>query len=280
MLPRRKLGKTGYSVSIFSLGGESMIERIDRSSDAEAIINRALDLGVNYIDTAPAYGVGGSESNIGRVMVSRRKEVFLATKTGERSYDGAMHQVEDSLARLQTDYLDLYQLHDLQTANDLDKALASDGAVKALEKLKSEGVIRYLGVTGHKDPNLMLRSIHEYPFDCILFPLNAGDIHYSSFKDLLLPEAVKLQLGIIVMKVTAVGRIFNDHGIQDMKQAFGYTLSHPVCTAIIGISTLEELEENVRLAKEFKSYSEAKIKGLENLTVPYADEANFFKLHW
>ena len=280
MLPRRKLGKTGYSVSIFSLGGESMIERIDRSSDAEAIINRALDLGVNYIDTAPAYGLGGSESNIGRVMASRRKEVFLATKTGERSYDGAMHQVEESLARLQTDYLDLYQLHDLQSANDLDKALASDGAVKALEKLKSEGVIRYLGVTGHKDPNLMLRSIHEYPFDCILFPLNAGDIHYSSFKDLLLPEAVKLQLGIIVMKVTAVGRIFKDHGIQDMKQAFGYTLSHPVCTAIIGISTLEELEENVRLAEEFKFYSEAEIKGLENLTAPYMDEANFFKLHW
>lgn len=280
MLPRRKLGKTGYSVSIFSLGGESMIERIDRSSDAEAIINRALDLGVNYIDTAPAYGLGGSESNIGRVMASRRKEVFLATKTGERSYDGAMHQIEESLARLQTDYLDLYQLHDLQSANDLDKALASDGAVKALEKLKSEGVIRYLGVTGHKDPNLMLRSIHEYPFDCILFPLNAGDIHYSSFKDLLLPEAVKLQLGIIVMKVTAVGRIFKDHGIQDMKQAFGYTLSHPVCTAIIGISTLEELEENVRLAEEFKSYSEAEIKGLENLTAPYTDEANFFKLHW
>jgi len=280
MLPRRKLGKTGYSVSIFSLGGESMIERIDRSSDAEAIINRALDLGVNYIDTAPAYGLGGSESNIGRVMASRRKEVFLATKTGERSYDGAMHQVEESLARLQTDYLDLYQLHDLQSANDLDKALASDGAVKALEKLKSEGVIRYLGVTGHKDPNLMLRSIHEYPFDCILFPLNAGDIHYSSFKDLLLPEAVKLQLGIIVMKVTAVGRIFKDHGIQDMKQAFGYTLSHPVCTAIIGISTLEELEENARLAEEFKSYSETEIKGLENLTAPYMDEANFFKLHW
>ncbi len=279
-MQKRKLGKTGYSVSIFSLGGESTLERVDRVAEAEKIINRALDLGVNYIDTAPAYGMGGSESNIGRVMSYRRREVFLATKTGNRTYDGTMRQVEKSLAHLQTNYLDLYQLHDMQTREDLKQALAEDGAIKALEQLKSEKVIRNMGITGHKDPSLLIQAIKEYPFDCLLISLNAGDPHYRSFKQELLPEAVKQNLGIIAMKVTAVGRIFRNEGITKMEQAFGYTLSHPVSTAIIGISTMAEIEENARIANDFKPFAEEEIKYLEKLTAPYAEEANFFKHYW
>jgi uncharacterized protein len=280
MLPKRLLGKTGFSVSIFSLGGESAIESADRTEEAEAIINRALDLDVNYIDTAPAYNQGGSESNIGRVMKHRREEVFLATKTGSRSYSGTMSQVEKSLSRLQTDYLNLYQLHDMQTEDDLKNVLAEDGALKALEELKSQGVIRHIGITGHKDPRLLLRAIKEYPFDCLLISLNAGDVHYRSFKEKLLPEAVIQGLGIIAMKVTAVGRIFRKDGLVSMEQALGYTLSHPVSTAIVGINSLEELEENIRIASEFKPLADGELKELESLTDPYAEEANFFKYHW
>jgi uncharacterized protein len=279
-MQKRKLGKTGYSVSIFSLGGESAVERSNHPAEAEAIVNLALDLGVNYIDTAPAYGSGGSESNIGRVMAYRRKETFLATKTGDRTYDGTMRLVEKSLARLKTDYLDLYQLHDMQTREDLRQVLAEDGAIKALEQLKGDKVILNMGLTGHKDPALLLKAIKEYPFDCLLISLNAGDPHYRSFKKELLPEAVKQNLGIIAMKVTAVGRIFRNEGITSMEQAFGYTLTHPVSTAIVGISTLAELEENIRIAREFKPFSEVEIKDLEKLTASYADEANFFKHHW
>lgn len=279
-MQRRKLGKTGVSVSIFSLGGESTLERADRAAEAEKIINQAIDLGVNYLDTAPAYGMGGSESNFGRVLSYRRSEVFLATKTGDRSYDGTMRQVEKSLARLQTDYIDLYQLHDMQTREDLKRVLAEDGAIKALEQLKKEKVILNMGITGHKDPALLLQAIKEYPFDCLLMSLNAGDPHYRSFKQELLPEAVRQNLGVIAMKVTAVGRIFCKKGIAKMDQAFGYTLSHPVSTAIIGISTIAELEENVRIAEEFKPLAEEEIKRLEELTAPYAEEANFFKYHW
>ncbi len=279
-MQRRKLGKTGVSVSIFSLGGESTLERADRAAEAEKIINQAIDLGVNYLDTAPAYGMGGSESNIGRVLSYRRSEVFLATKTGDRSYDGTMRQVEKSLARLQTDYIDLYQLHDMQTREDLKRVLAEDGAIKALEQLKKEKVILNMGITGHKDPALLLQAIKEYPFDCLLMSLNAGDPHYRSFKQELLPEAVRQNLGVIAMKVTAVGRIFCKKGIAKMDQALGYTLSHPVSTAIIGISTIAELEENVRIAEEFKPLAEEEIKRLEELTAPYAEEANFFKYHW
>lgn len=279
-MEKRKLGKTGYSVSVFSLGGESSVERSNHPAKAEAIVNLALDLGVNYIDTAPAYGSGGSESNIGRVMAYRREEVFLATKTGDRTYDGTMRQVEKSLARLKTDYLDLYQLHDMQTKEDLRQVLAEDGAVKAMEQLKREKVILNMGITGHKDPELLLQAIKEYPFDCLLIPLNAGDPYYRSFKQELLPEAIKQNLGIIAMKVTAVGRIFRKEGITSMEQAFGYTLSHPVSTAIIGISSMAEVEENVRIARDFKPLTEEELKQLEKLTATYADDANFFKYHW
>jgi len=280
MIPRRQLGKTGISVSLFSLGGESTIEKANRADEAEQIINRAIDLGVNYIDTAPAYGRGDSESNIGRVMEYRREDVFLATKTPDRTYDGTMYQLEKSLQRLRTDHLDLYQLHNVRTAGDLEGVFAKNGAAKALDELRSQGVIRFAGITGHKDPDVLLAGIKEYPFDCLLMALNAGDIHYASFQEKLLKEAVKLDMGIIAMKVTAVGRIFRDGGLSVMKQALEYVFSFPISTAIVGISTLAEVEENAQIAADFEKLSAQELMNLEALTESYADEANFFKHHW
>lgn len=280
MIPLRKLGKTGFSVSLFSLGGEAAVEKAAGAEEAEAIINRALDRGVNYIDTAPAYGGGGSESNIGRVMEYRRNEVFLATKTGNRTYDGTMHLVEESLKRLRTDYLDLYQLHNVRTAQDLEQVFAENGAVKALENLKAQGVIRFTGITGHRDPDVLLEGIKRYPFDCLLMALNAGDIHYAPFQDQLLEEAVRKEMGIIAMKVTARGRIFRADGLAGMKQALDYVFSFPISTAIVGISTLAEVDENAGIAADFKKLPVDEIKHLENLVEPYAGEANFFKHQW
>ncbi len=280
MIPQRKLGKTGFAVSLFSLGGEATVEQADRTDEAEAIINRALDKGVNYIDTAPTYGGGGSEANIGRVMEYRRDEVFLATKTGDRSYDGTMRLVEESLGRLRTDYLDLYQLHNVRTENDLERAFAEDGAVKALEKLKDEGVIRFTGITGHRDPEVLLNGIREYPFDCLLMFFNAGDIHYAPFQKQLLEEAVQKEMGIIAMKVTARGRIFRENGISSMKQALDYVFSFPISTAIVGISDQAEVDENARIAAEFKQLEDRELKEIEELIKPYSEEANYFKHHW
>ncbi|MGM0689745.1 MAG: aldo/keto reductase [Bacillota bacterium] len=280
MIPRRRLGKTGILVSLFSLGGESTIEQSNRTDEAENIINRALDLGVNYIDTAPAYGRGDSESNIGRVMEYRRKDVFLATKTPDRTYDGTMYQLEKSLQRLRTDHLDLYQLHNVRTSEDLEGVFAKNGAAKALEELKSQGVIRFTGITGHKDPDVLLAGIKEFPFDCLLMALNAGDIHYAPFQEKLLTEAVRQDMGIIAMKVTAVGRIFRDGGLSVMKQALEYVFSFPISTAIVGISTIAEVEENAGIAADFEKLSVQELKNLETLTESYSDEANFFKHHW
>ncbi len=279
-LPKRTLGRTGAEVGLFSLGGEATIETGSRREKAAEIINRALDLGVNYIDTAPRYGNGASERNIGEVMRDRRDEVFLATKTHERDYDGTMRLIEESLERLQTDRLDLYQLHNIRLDQDLDRALADNGAVKALERLKSEGVISNIGITGHRDPEVLLRGIREYEFDTILMSLNAADRFYKPFQDELLKTAERQGLGIIAMKVAAVGRVFREDGVTSMEQALGYVLSLPVSTAIVGISSIRELEENVEIAQRFEPYPREEMQEIEELVAHYESEANFFKHHW
>ncbi len=280
LIPRRKLGKTGEEISILSLGGEATIEQVERQQEAVEIINQALDYGINYIDTAPSYGGGDSEINFGQVMAERRDEVFLASKTHERSYDGTMRLIEESLDRLQTDYLDLYQLHNIRTEQDLSAALASEGAITALEELQQEGVIRFTGITGHKDPELLLRGIREYDFDCLLMSLNAADIHYRPFQQELLEEAREQELGIIAMKVLAAGRLVPGGGVDSIEEALYYTWSFPVSTSIIGTGSLAELEENVELARNFSPLEEDEMLELENKTAELEQEGNFFKYHW
>lgn len=280
LMPTRPLGNTGFQVSILGLGGEAAVEKSRDPDRAVEIINRALDLGINYIDTAPTYGGGGSESNIGRVMKERRSEAFLATKTRDRSYDGTMRLCEASLDRLQTDYLDLYQLHNLRTREEVSQVLSPSGAVKALERLQREGVIKHLGVTGHRDPDVLLQAIQAYDFDCVLMTLNAADRHHSPFQTDLLETARQREMGTIAMKVTARGRIFGAGGLDSMQQALGYTLTLPVSTAIVGVSTLEQLEENAFIARSFEPLSAGEMEDIENLTRQGYREGNFFKLHW
>ncbi len=279
-MPKRKLGKTGFNVSLFSLGSGSRTAQVRRQEDAVEVITRALDLGVNYIDTAPTYGDGRSETNIGVVMRERRDEVFLATKTQDRSYDGTLRLFEESLNRLQTDYVDLYQVHGVRVEDDITSALGRNGAVRAIERLRDEGAVRYIGITGHRDPDVLHRGISEYDFDTILMTLNAADIHYEPFQKELLRTAVEKDMGIVAMKVTAQGRIFKDNGITSMADALGYVFSFPVSTANVGISTTGELEENVRIARDFTEFSQQKLAKLEQLTESYYRDPNFFKIEW
>ena len=277
-MPLRELGKTGSMVSILGLGGSFLVSARDRPEDAEELVHRALDLGINYIDTAPSYG--SSEENIGRVMGERRKEVFLASKTLDRTYDGTMRLFEQSLQRLQTDYLDLLQIHGLHSENDLSQIMAEGGALKALKDLKREGLIRFTGVTGHRDPAVMLEAIEKYDFDCVLLALNPADRFYQPLQEAILPRALEKNMGIIAMKVAAYGRIFKDNGLNSMEKALGYALSFPVSTALVGMSTLDELTENARLAREFEQLTPEELQQLEELVEPYQDEINFFKKEW
>jgi aryl-alcohol dehydrogenase-like predicted oxidoreductase len=276
-MPERPLGLTGHDVRLFSLGGQATLQRPGKHDESIAIINRAIDLGVNYIDTAAAYGGGISQTYIGEVMATRRDEVFLATKTHDRTRDGSLGLLEESLELLQTDHIDLWQLHSLQSEWQLDTIFGVNGAIEALQQAREEGTVRFLGVTGHYDPALLVSAINRFDFDAVLMALNPADRHFLPFADELLPLAVEKQMGIIAMKIPARGRLFRECGVTSMTDAMSYVLTYPVSTVIIGCDNIEQLEENVSIAADFEPLSEEEMAQIEDLTAPYATEAAFYK---
>ena len=301
-MPTRNLGKTGYKVGIFSLGGQAALERGNNFDIAVPIIERALDLGVNYIDTSSIYGgpERWSEQYVGRVMKQRRNEAFLATKTKERTRDGSMQMIEKSLKLLNTDHVDLWQLHDIGTATDVNEVFAKGGAMEALLEMKEQKVVRYLGITGHYRPDALVDCIHRYPFDCILMAINAADPHHYSFADQLLPLAVERQMGIIGMKVPARGRLLaswnpppleqqkhswegmviaTSSGPLKMREAVYYTLSQPVSTIIIGCDSNGQLEENVQLARDFTPLNSRQLADLTARSEAVSKPSLFFRFY-
>ena len=299
-MPTRNLGKTGYKVGIFSLGGQAAIERPNNFDVAVPIIERALDLGVNYIDTSSIYGgpERWSEQYVGRVMTTRRNEAFLATKTKERSREGSLRMIEKSLKLLNTDHVDLWQLHDIGLLEDVNAIFAKSGAMEALLEMQDQKVVRFLGVTGHYRPDALIDAVNRHNFDTILMAMNAADSHIHSFTDQLLPLVVEKQMGIIGMKVPARGRLLaswtppsleqQEHswegsaiatrpGVMNMRDAMYFTLSHPVSTVIIGCDTIAQLEENVQLAREFTPLSHTQMASLNELAAPVAKQSLFFR---
>ena len=275
-MPTRNLGRTGHQVALFSLGGESALDKPNNHDVAIPIIHRALDLGVTYLDTAPWYGrpERWSQRYIGEVMKDRRDEVYLATKTHDRSYDGSMRLLEDSLELLQTDVIDAWQLHRLSFPNDNDEVFAEDGAMKALLEAKEQGVVRNLGITGHTDPDVLMEAMRRYDFDQILMAFNAADPHHLSFTEELLPMAVEKEMGIIGMKVCSRGRILEKI---TMREAMNYVLSFPVSTVIVGCDSIEMLEENIELARSFQPISERQMAELHERTKPIASRSLWFR---
>ena len=301
-MPTRNLGKTGYRVGVFSLGGQAAIERPDNAAVAVPIVEKALDLGVNYIDTSSIYGgpQRWSERYIGEVMKKRRNEAFLASKTKERTKEGSLRMLEESLKLLNTDHLDLWQLHDIGSDNEVQQIFAKGGAIEALLQAKDQKIVRFLGITGHFRPEPLIDCIHRYPFDAILMAVNAADPHHYSFSEQLLPLAVEKQMGIIGMKVPARGRILSSWtpppmdaqkhswegmvlaptpGTLDMCQAMYYSLSLPVSTVIIGCDSVAQLEQNVQLARDFTPYNQSQMASLVQKTEPVSKQALFFRFY-
>jgi len=302
-MPTRNLGKTGYKVGIFSLGGQASIEKPNNFDIAVPILERALDLGVNYIDTSSIYGGPDrwSEQYVGKVMAKRRNEAFLATKTKERTREGSLRMIEKSLQLLQTDHVDLWQLHDVGTLYDVDQIFAKGGAIEALLEMQQQKVVRFIGITGHYRPEALIECIHRHPFDTILMAMNAADPHHYSFNDALLPLAVEKQMGIIGMKIPGRGRILSSWnppsleqqkkswegmtiqtdkpGTLTMREAMYYTLSRPVSTVIIGCDTIPQLEENVALARDFTPISDKHATELVARAEPCAKPSLFFRFY-
>jgi aryl-alcohol dehydrogenase-like predicted oxidoreductase len=302
-MPTRNLGKTGYMVGIFSLGGQAALEKPNNFDVAVPIIERALDLGMNYIDTSSIYGgpERWSEQYVGKVMAHRRNEAFVATKTKERTRDDSMRMIEKSLQLLQTDHVDLWQLHDIGTMTDVNAVFAKGGALEALLEMQQQKVVRYLGITGHYRPDALIECIKRHNFDTILMAMNAADPHHYSFNQELLPLAVERQMGIIGMKIPGRGRLLStwtpppieqqkhswegmtiqtsSPGTLKMRDALYYTLSKPVSTVIIGCDTIAQLEENVHFAREFTPLNEAQQTELVARAEPCAKPSLFFRFY-
>jgi uncharacterized protein len=299
-MPTRNLGRTGWRVAVFSLGGQAALEINNNDEVAVPIITRALDLGVNYLDTSSIYGGPErcSERYVGQVMKKRRAEAFLASKTKERTRDESMRMLEESLRLLQTDHLDLWQLHDVGTMGEVSQIFGKGGAMEALTEAREQKMVRFLGLTGHFRPDPLMEAMRRFPFDCILMALSAADTHHFSFQEQLLPMAVERQMGIIGMKIPGRGRLLSSWtppplekqkhswegvviatrpGTLQMREALYYTLSHPVSTVIIGCDSIAQVEENVRLAREFTPLSEKQMAVLEAKAEPVSKQALFFR---
>ncbi len=278
-MPEVVLGKTNISLPIFGLGGagRTPLSRSGQEKEAIALVEKALALGVRYYDTAADYGP--SEKYLGRILPNYRSEIFLNSKTAARGRDRAWRDLENSLKRLNTDYLDAWQLHHVSFESELDQIFGQNGAIKALEEAKEQKLVKFLGITGHHEPDIIAEGLRRYPFDTTLVALNAADIHHPRpFAPTLLPVAKAKNVGVIAMKVPAYGRLFKPGILEGMQQAMGYTLSlSGVHCCIIAAENPEQLESNVRVAQAFQPLNEAEMKAIEQLTVNAGEDGAFFR---
>ena len=278
-IPERVLGRTGVRVPIFGLGGagQTPLSWDGGERDAVAIIERALELGIRYFDTAASYGP--SEDYLGKVLPPHRSKLFLASKTDVRDRDGAWRELERSLKRLKTDSLDLWQLHHVSFAQELDTIFSAKGAIKALEEAMQQKLVRFTGIAGHHDPNVIAEALRRYPFHTTLIPVNAADKHHPQpFIPAVLPVAQQQKVGVIAMKVPAYGRLFKPGGLEGMHQALGYTLSQPgVQCCVIAAETVAQLEQNVNTARAFQPLSAQALAAIEQRTAQIWEDNTFFR---
>jgi aryl-alcohol dehydrogenase-like predicted oxidoreductase len=280
-LPQRTLGKTGVQVSILALGGViGMQLPPSPSHDPAALAELALDLGITYFDTAPSYNNGQSETNYGHVLARRRREVFLATKTGDRTCDGTLRSIEQSLKRLRTDRVDLIQIHGVSENEDLDAWDKPSGVLAALRKLRDQKVTRFYGLTGHASAQRLREAIDRYDFDTLLTTLNPVT-RRQAYREDLLPAANRKQMGVIAMKVMGGGngclatgnplqKVLQPYHDQTPHQAdsatlLRYTLGLPISVAVVGVASIDQLKANVRGVKALTPMAIAERSKLEQM---------------
>jgi aryl-alcohol dehydrogenase-like predicted oxidoreductase len=271
----RTLGRTGARLLPVSLGGEGILRTTGRAKEAVPVILEALRLGVRYCDTAPAYQQ--SQDYYGEAFRSAgpqaRNGVFLASKTHERTRDGALRLLDDSLRRLGTDRLDLWQMHDLRHRRELDVLCGRGGALEAARESQADGRVRFIGLTGHHDPDVLVEAMQRFPFDSVLVALNPADPRYRPFAPTVVAEARRQGMGVVGMKVMAAGPLLREATAAELIR---YTASI-ADTVIIGCSTIAEVRENLAVAQAFTPMSEADRRALEQRIAPRADNYDTFK---
>ncbi len=265
-IPMTTLGKTGLRVTRITVGGYHM--RVRSEEEGIRIIHRAIDLGVNFFDSAHKYHDGASDETYGKALKGGlRQKIFLMTKAQLRDRDGAMRQLEESLKRMQTDYLDLWQCHEVSTHAEVDKIFSPGGSLEAFVKAKKEGKVRHIGFTGHHDPTVHQRLLDGFDgWETVQHPVNLIDPHYLSFINSVLPNIRKKGLGLLAMKSNAIGEITKNR-IASIDECLRFTWSHDIDTLVSGVETVDQLEHNVLACKAFQPMSKEEQKILLSRTL-------------
>ena len=274
-LPKRILGNTGVEVTVMGLGGEGILRTYGYEKEASHLINTAIDLGVNYFESARAYS--GSESYYGKALKERRKEIFLASKSHTRDRRGALNHLHETLKQMMTDHLDLWQVHDMRTEEDIKEVFGPDGALEAFADAKKRGLVRFIGVTGHHDPSIIKRCIQDFDFDTVLIPVNPAEPAYKSFINEVIPIAHRKGMGVVGMKTYFRGLAQKIPGFATLEPFFRFALSNPVATAVIGCDSIRQLEENVGFARAFNAMSREEMQRVIDAVSSYARRLMYYK---
>lgn len=274
-IQKRILGKTGYEATIMGLGGEGVLRTFGYDRDAYTLINRAIDLGINYFESARAYS--GSETYYGASLKERREKVFLTSKSHGRSREEAHAHLAETLSNMRTDYLDLWQVHDVRTQQDIARIFGPGGAIEAFDEAKRKGSVRFVGVTGHHDPSILSQCLELYDFDTVLLPVNPAEPHRQSFIEEVIPQAVAKNMGIIGMKIYFRGFAQKVPGYTSMERYFNFALSQSVTLAVIGCDNLAQLNENVAFAESFQMMPIDEQLEFINEIGPYSNSLMYYK---
>jgi aryl-alcohol dehydrogenase-like predicted oxidoreductase len=276
-IPRRPLGRTGLEVSILGVGGYHIGSAEDEPT-AKRIVDQAIDEGINFFDNCWDYHEGKSEEWMGAALEGKRDRVVLMTKvcTHGRGKDVAMRMLEESLRRLRTDHIDVWQIHEVVYYNDPALIFAPGGAIEALTEAKKQGKVRFVGFTGHKDPAIHLEMLsHNYPFDTIQMPLNCFDATFRSFEQQVLPEANRCGIASLGMKsLGGSGEMVRFGGIT-AEEGLRYAMSLPVAVTISGMETPEVLGQNLAIARGFKPLTSAEMEKLRERCRPEAADGRY-----
>lgn len=274
-LEERHLGGTGVPVSLLGLGGNRLLTRPDGRDEAVRMVRRALDLGVTFFDTARLYP--NSEVHLGEGLEGCREGIFLASKTHARGRAMAWAHLRETLRRLRTDRLDLWQLHDVRTDSEVRRIFGPGGAIEALVAARERGLVRYLGVTGHRSPEVICRCLETFDFDTVMIPVNPAEGHYRSFLTSVLPRAAGAGIGVIGMYAYWGGRVGDLASFETVEPFLRFSLSQPVSTVLVGCDSVRQLEENVRYASRFVPMAHSEADELVRRMAPDASRLMYYK---
>ena len=274
----RLFGKSGPAISQVGLGGEGVLRTFGRSQEARAVIEEAAGQGITYFDTAPAYS--GSQSYYGSFWRSHaplRASIFQTSKSAERSYEGARADLKDSLSTLGLDRLDLWQIHDIRSRQDIEDIEGPGGALQAFLEARDAGLVRFLGVTGHHDPSILLYAVENWPVDSVLLPVNPAEAILGGFLDRVMPAAMDRGLAVIGMKVLGASHYISpQHGVT-AELLLRFALSQPISTAIVGCSSPAEVASLAETGRRFQPLSEAEEKMLRDIFRPHARRPAYYR---